>query len=53
MPKSVPSFVLDKVRFVCFDLRCSTPMSMSEIKVPNKSLSHELNIVLFADVVVV
>ena len=26
--------------------------SISEIKVPNKSLSHELNNVLFADVVV-
>ena len=42
MPKSGPRFVLDKVRLMCSDLRCSTPVSMSEIKVPNKSLSHEL-----------
>ena len=25
VPKSVPGLVLDKVRFVCSDLRCSTP----------------------------
>ena len=48
-----PVLLLDKVRFVCSHLRCSTSMSMSEIKVPNKSLSHELNNVLFADVLVV
>ena len=53
MPNSGPRFVLDKVRFVCSDLRYSTPMSLAEIKVPNKSLSRELNNVLFADVVVV
>ena len=47
MPKSIPRYVVDKVRFVCSDLRYSAPMSMSEIKVPNKSLSHELNNVLF------
>ena len=41
LPKSVPRVVLDKVRLVCSDLRCSTPMYMSEIKVPNKSLSRD------------
>ena len=40
---SVSRFVLDKVRLMCSDLRYSTFMSMSEIKVPNKSISPELN----------
>ena len=43
MPKSVPRLMLDKVRLMCSDLRYSTPIFMSEIKVPNKSLSHKLN----------
>ena len=43
MPKSVPLLMLDKVRLMCSDLRYSTPIIMSDIKVPNKSLSHELN----------
>ena len=44
MPKPVPCLVLDKVRLMCSDMGCATPISMSEIKVPNKSLSHEVQI---------
>ena len=47
-PKSVLRLMLDKVILMCSDLRCPTPVSMFEIKVPNKSLSHELNSVLFS-----
>ena len=43
MPKSVLCYVVDKVKLFCSDLRPDIPMSMSRIKVPNKSLLHELN----------
>ena len=38
MPKSVPRLVLDKVRFVCSDLRYSTPILCPKLKFPIKFL---------------
>ena len=43
VPKSVPRLILDKVRL----LFSSEMFYSSQIKVSNKSLSHELNNVLF------
>ena len=53
MPKSAPGFVLDKVRFVCSDLRYSTPVLCPKLKFPIKDFHMSQTMFLFADVVVV
>ena len=49
VPKSVPSLVLDKVRLLSVS---ENNLQYCSIKVANKSLSEELNNVLFVVVVV-
>ena len=47
VPKSIPRFVLDKVRFYVPIWGFYLQFFMFRMKVPNKSLSQELNSVLF------
>ena len=51
MPKSVPRLVLDKVKLVFESVAFISSVYVQ--KVPNKSLSQELNNVLFVVVIVV
>ena len=51
MPKSFPRLVVDKVRLVFISVVFISSVNVQ--KVPNKSLSQELNNVLFEVVVVV
>ena len=44
---SILRYVVDKVKLFCSELRPVIPMSISRIKVPNKSLSYELNNIFF------
>ena len=46
VPKSVLRYVVEKVKLFCSELRSDIPMSISKTKVPDKSLSHELNNIL-------
>ena len=51
MPKSIHRYALDKVRQVLVSEVCYSNVFMSRIKVPNKSLSGELNNVFTQDLV--
>ena len=50
MPKSVPRLVVDKVKLLYSSEMFLIQSILLDIKVPNKSLSQELNNVLFIEI---
>ena len=53
MPKSIPRLVLDKVRFLCSDLRLLSPVLCLKLKSPIKVFHKSWTMFYFVDVVVV